>query len=120
MSQIIVGNDMVLQNGLVNTVQVITTSLTITSTSGSAGGHSYMIGVNTDSSAITVTLPSDSSRVNGRTYYIFDSTGSATTYNITINGNGKNIVGNSIATISSPYNGLTVMYSTTAGQWLVI
>ena len=120
MSQIVVGNDVALQNGVVHSIQIISSNLTITSTTGSTGGHSYMIGVDTSSSAITVTLPSDSSRTNGRVYYIFDSVGSANTNNITINGNSKNISGNSTFVITSKYNAVTVVYSSSSNQWLVV
>lgn len=59
--------------------------------------------------APTITLPG--SPVTGDNYSIIDGIGNATTQNITINGNGKNIIGNTTQTLSTNYASITVLYN---------
>lgn len=115
---ITVGYNVKLQSGLINTIQIISTDTTLSNSSGPNSGYSYIIGIDTSSASIIITL--DSTPDNGRTYYVFDSTGNAGTHNITINGNSKNISGSPTLVINSGYNGVTIIYSSTSNSWFVI
>jgi len=117
MPQISIGDDVKLQNGVVYAVRSVTANTTITSTTGPNSGHDYLLLVDSSSIAITVTLPSDSSRETGRSYYIADN-GNAATNTITVNGNGKNISGSTTYTITQDYNTITVVYDGT--NWMII
>jgi hypothetical protein len=122
MPQIVLGNDVQLQNGLVVAYREVSASTTITSTSGPNSGHEYSIGVDTDTNAVTVDLPTTlgNGMEVGRVYFIFDKTGNAATNNITVDpGAGTTISGNATLTVSAAYNSVSVMYLS-AGVWLVV
>lgn len=122
MTSITIGNNLILRSGVVYPLRVVTSDVTITSTSGPTIDHDYMIGVDSTSDSITVTLPSDASRTNGRAYYIFDVAGQAATNNITVSGNGKIISTNSdtSVTINNNYNSVTVVYNDTKDKWFIV
>lgn len=96
-------------------LQHITTNLTVTTSN-------YYISVDTSSSSITVTLIV--SPTNGRTYYIWDCAGNADVKNITVDGNGKLINGNSTLLITRKFQSVTVTFDASAnsgtGAWFVI
>lgn len=122
MSQIIVGNDIALHNGLVNQIQSVNSNTSITSTSGPSSTIPSIIGVHTNSGAITITLPGSSGNglVAGRTYVIFDQDGSAQNNNITIDaGSGISINGSQTTTINQNYGSLTVI-CVSSTQWAII
>lgn len=126
MPQIEIGDDMKSTNGLVGAYQLITSSThTISATSGPNSGNDYMIGINTNS-AKTIYLPVDTARENGRLYYIFDATGGAATYNITIDASQTNdakINGADTYVINSNYNSVTIVCIdnvNTPKQWIII
>lgn len=75
-----------------------------------------IIGIGTLSNIITVTLPA--SPKIGDNYTVKDVNGSATSFNITIAGNGHNIDGSSTSLISSNYGAVEVVF--TGSQWSII
>lgn len=75
----------------------------------------YFIGANTGS-AHTITLLA--SPPTGQALVIKDVTGTASSFNVTIAGNGKNIDGSSSLVISSNYGAASLVYNGT--QWNVI
>lgn len=64
--------------------------------------------------ARTINLPANPT--NGDAYRIKDSTGTASSNNITVSGNGKNIEGTASATINTNYGSLFLVYNGT--QWV--
>jgi hypothetical protein len=68
------------------------------------------------SGAITVTLPA--SPTDGQLLTIKDGAASASTYNITVSGNGHNIDGLSSVLISTNYDTLTVFFG--SSYWSII
>lgn len=76
----------------------------------------YLIAVGNMVSGITVTL--EAFPLTGRTVQIKDANGLASTYNITISGNGHNIDGNSNDIISQAYGSLELIY--TGSKWVSI
>lgn len=75
----------------------------------------FNILVNTGT-AITVNLPAGPA--TGDTYRIKDSTGTASTNNITISGNGNNIEGVSSKTINVNYDKLMVLFNSV--EWIIL
>lgn len=115
-----VTNDIVVNGGIINELQIITSNLTLSNTSGNSGNNSYAIGVDTGSGAVTITLPNDAAKTNGRSYKIFDAGGNASTNNITISGNGLLIGGSSSITISTNYESTLLIYSSVKNKWFSI
>jgi len=76
----------------------------------------FNIMVDTSTLAITVNLPA--TPTTGDAYRIKDSTGTASTHNITVAGNGSNIEGTSTKTINVNFDKLSVLYNGT--QWVLI
>jgi hypothetical protein len=77
----------------------------------------YLISANTSSSAITITLPS--SPVTGEVHIVKDASANAATNNITVSGNGNNIVGTtSASTQVVSLNGASVTYIYNGSVWL--
>lgn len=74
----------------------------------------YFVGATT-SAARAITLPA--SPTTGMTFVIKDITGTASTNNITVSGNGKNIDGSSTNVIATNYASITVIYNGT--QWSI-
>ncbi len=69
----------------------------------------------------TVNLPA--SPTDGQNVVVKDSGGNAATWNIVINGNGKNIDGSGTYTINSNRQSVTLVYSadvTVAGEWVIV
>jgi hypothetical protein len=66
----------------------------------------------TTASTISIKLPS--APTLGRTYIISDISGSANTYNIGINGNGKTVDGSACASITSNYGFKKIIYNGTS------
>lgn len=122
MPQISLGDDVKTLNGLVVAYQEITSTHSITSTSGPNSGNDYMIGVDTSSSALTVNLPTDSSREVGRIYYIFDSQSNAGTNNITIDaGSGNTIDGTQTKIVSTDDSAIALLYiDDTNKKWKIV
>ena len=114
MPQISLGNDVKLQNGVVVAYREVSATTTLTSTSGPNSGFDYMIGVDTDTNAVTGNLPttSENGMEAGRMYYIFDLTGNAGTKNITIDPNNASakISGESTIIINTAYSAVTIAY----------
>jgi hypothetical protein len=79
------------------------------------GAQTAFVPVDT-SSARTVNL--GSTPVSGQKHIIKDNTGTASTHNITLNGNGNNIDGSSTSLININYGSLTVVFNGT--QWNII
>jgi len=75
-----------------------------------------IISVNTISSAPTITL--ESSPLINRRVLIKDANGLASTYNITVNGNGHLIDGNSTAIITQAYGSIDLIFNGT--KWMSI
>ena len=124
MPQIQLGDDVKCSNGLVLSYRTVSTTSTISSTSGTGGTHDYMIGVDTSTNTITINLPTDGARVVGRTYLIFDKTGSAGTRNITVDaGTNAQINGTHTKVINSNHNSITVCCVDATGgseRWNII
>ena len=82
------------------------------------GNNDHIIYADTSSAsgAFTLTLPS--TPVLGLTYKIKDSSGAASTKNVTISGNGKNIDGSSTYVLNLNYAMIELIYNGT--QWNVI
>jgi hypothetical protein len=78
----------------------------------------YIISVGTLSSSITITLPA--SPTNGNTYIVVDAKGSASSYQIVIDGNGNNIAGSSTYNMDIRYESITVVFDSTNSVWVVI
>jgi len=76
----------------------------------------YIISVGTLASSITITLPA--SPATGKSYIIKDANGSASAYNIIINGNGKLIDTISTYTISTNYSAVNLVYNGT--KWMIV
>lgn len=72
--------------------------------------------VDSTGGAFTVTL--ESSPTTNRVLEIIDSTGSCGTFTVTINGNGKNIIGNATALMNASYISFVMVYNGT--QWNLI
>jgi hypothetical protein len=89
---------------------------TITVTTYTVVNADQFIPVDSTSNVITITLPA--SPASGEWHIIADISGAAFTNNITINGNGKNIVGASSFTISAAFNSIYVAYNGT--NWSII
>jgi len=64
---------------------------------------------------ITITL--NSTPINNTTFKIKDISGNAFTYNIIIDGNGKNIDGNSTTSINTNYGAVELMFNDTTNSW---
>lgn len=131
MPQIILGDDIKFQNGLVIPYQsVSSTPYSITTSSGPNSGHEYAMGVDTSSSAITINLPTDNpattgaAKVVGRMYYIFDTSSNAATNNITVAAGGSGTIeGSSTLTISGNGDSVTLLCTAAtsgAGTWKVV
>lgn len=75
-----------------------------------------IISVGTLSSALTINLPAGP--VAGDTYTIKDANGSASSFNITVQGNGSNIDAASSSVISSNYGVLRIVYN--GSKWISI
>ena len=117
MSQVTIGYDVVMENGLVLPVRNISSSgtYTITDTSGPNSSHDHIISVST-TDAVTIELPTAASaRTAGRINYIHAKVAGPS---ITIDGNGKNINGSSTKSLTGDYNSITVTYDGT--DWFII
>ncbi len=95
--------------GMIQTAATKITSYTLLSTD-------YII--RAEGSGITITLPNDGTRVNGRTYNIHNSD---TSNNITIDRNGANINGIADDLTLAAGDSVTIYYNDTAtAGWFVI
>lgn len=83
-----------------------------------AGTTDSYIPVDTTGGVVTITLPPSPN--NGERHIIADVGGNAATNNITVNGNGHNIIGSSSYIITGPYNVLEVAYNTDKTIWVII
>lgn len=72
-----------------------------------------IIYVDSTGGAFTITLPA--SPTTNKELNIIDKSGQCDTYNVTIDGNGKNIIGSSTALMNSKYISYTLIYNGT--QW---
>jgi hypothetical protein len=116
----VVTNDVIVNGGVINELQIVTSNITLSNTTGNFGNNSYAIGVDTSAGEITITLPNDTARTNGRSYKIFDAGGNASTNNITILGNGLLIGGSSSAVINVDYKSILLIYSSSKNKWFSI
>lgn len=69
----------------------------------------------TDSSGGAFTITLEASPLTNRVLEIIDKTGDSGTNNVTINGNGNNIVGNTTALMADAYTGFRLIFNGT--QW---
>ncbi len=76
------------------------------------------VGVDTTTAAVTITLPASPN--DGERHLISDVAGTANTHNITVSGNGHNIIGQSSYIMTGQYNTLTVAYHAGKGIWVII
>lgn len=95
---------------------IYTVHSTITATTYLVVSADQFIPVDSTSNTVTLTLPA--SPATGEWHIIADISGSAPTFNIIINGNGKNIVGSSTFTITNAFNSIQVAYNGT--NWSII
>jgi hypothetical protein len=114
MSQMSIGYDIKFNNGLIVPINTITSNHVISATSGTNSSNDYIISVNTQN-AITITLPSDSSLVNGRTYIINSVVENP---NVTIS--GGTISGSTSVTLTGSYNSIQIIYNSSLNSWIVI
>ncbi len=105
----VLNTDLDINKGLIIKPYIVTTNHTLTHLSSE-----YMISVNTQN-AITITLPNDME--DGRTYVINSLVENP---NITIDGNGKNILDSSTMIIDSSYNSVQLIYNSTKNMWFII
>lgn len=92
-----------------------------TSSSYSLNYSHYFIGVDTLNATgnVTISLPSASGSIAGRSYVIKDETGGAETNNIIIQVSGSDTLdGESTVTIESPYASLNV-YTDGLSKWFI-
>lgn len=92
-------------------------------TSTKTGNYSVLSGdtyipVDTTTSAVTITLPAVPDE--GERHLIADVGGNTSANNITINGNGHNIIGLSSYVITAPYNTLEIAYHSGKAIWVII
>lgn len=76
------------------------------------------VGVDTTSAAVQITLPASPN--DGERHLIADVGGAANTHNITVVGNGHNIIGLSTYIMTGQYNTLVVVYHAGKGIWVII
>ena len=81
--------------------------------------HNYdLIIADTTAGAFTVTLPA--TPTFGETVYFLDGAGTWNTNNLTINGNGSNILGSSsVLVANSPRDNFYLIYYNTSQGWIV-
>jgi hypothetical protein len=77
----------------------------------------FIVLVDSSVSGLTITLPS--SPVDGQVYKIKD-VADAFTNNVTINGNGKNIDGNSSVLINTQRGGVEICYDALINEWIIL
>lgn len=94
------------KEGIIDSSTSITTTYQVLSTD-------QIIYVDSSGGAFTITL--ESAPTTNRQFTIIDSTGSCGANTVTINGNGKNIQGNSTGLLSSDYQAWNLVYNGT--QW---
>lgn len=75
------------------------------------------IGLDSREGVFTVKLPECPK--NGEQYMLVDVGAASATYPITVDGNGKEIVGRATWTIDSPHRPLTVVYSSALSVWFI-
>lgn len=73
---------------------------------------------NTSAAPITVKLPA--APADGDWYEVSDVGGNANTYNITVNGNGHNIVGAGTYVMKVNYQSATFKYVGTTATWMIL
>jgi hypothetical protein len=78
-------------------------------------GDTYLVLVDTSSSAPTITLPA--TPLDGQAFKIKDKSGNALANTITISGNGNNIDGSGSASINTDYGALELVYSLEDDEW---
>lgn len=76
----------------------------------------HIVFVNKPGAAAEITLPA--SPVSGLEYIVKDTSGAAASFNVTVNGNGKNIDGSGTYVISTNYGSVRVLYDGT--EWWVL
>lgn len=104
-----IGDKITFQSGLVQNAKTLTSNTTLDDT--------YYI-VRVEGSSITITLPADATRVNGRTYYIHNSHASSS---VTVARNGAEINGDTNDYTLSAGNSITIYYNSTAtAGWFII
>lgn len=83
-------------------------------------GTDYVIACDTSAGAITIKLPL--APTDGQSYWIYDVGGAVALNNITINGNGKNIVGGGASAgskvLSVAYSGAYLVWNNSANTWM--
>jgi len=90
----------------------------VTSTPYTASSSDYYIGVNTGSAAI-VQLPLASTLDSGQTFIVKDESGNASTYNITVQTSGSDVIdGQSNQTIESDYGSIS-LYSNGTDKFFI-
>lgn len=101
-------------NTKIQSLQTIVITASYTVNSGSTPDCIILCNASTP---ITVSLPSSPNV--GDTYYVKDKSGNASTNNITVSGNGKNIDGNSTYPINRNYESASFTFDSSAGWNLI-
>ena len=104
-------NTFQINSGYIVSGRTVTANTTLTATD-------FVLGVNTASTGITVTLLQ--SPENWRRFEVFDQSGNANTHNIIVSsGNGSmNINGATLATISASYGAAAYTFNPGTGNWM--
>lgn len=106
---ITISDKLIVNSGIVFEAVTLTTSNTLTDVD-----HI----VHVEGSSITITLPSDAARTNGRLYYIHNSHASE---DVTIGRNGANINGSASDLTLNAGDSITIYYNdTVTAGWFVI
>lgn len=105
-----IGGSISNQSDLYSTFLTIGGTLKLTARSVSANANilttDYYIGCNSSSGTITLTLPSIATVPSGQEFVVKDEGGQAGVNNITVDGNGSLIDGNSTFALKAPYEGI--------------
>jgi hypothetical protein len=93
-----------------------TTNVTTTTTNYNVLPSDAVMAVGTLSGSISITL--ESAPAIGRTVTVKDANGSASSFNITISGNGHNIDGNTSLVIAQSYGTVQLVYN--GSKWMAL
>jgi len=101
---------------ITNTYSGETTILIVSGNTSISNTGNFLVICNTGSNALNIDLPA--SPLNKQAVRFKDS-GNGLAHNVTVNGNGKLIEGDSFAVINSNYGAFEVMFISSINKWLV-
>lgn len=105
-----IGGSISSQSDLFSTFLTIGGTLKLTARSISANANilstDYYIGCNSSSGLITLTLPDLATIPSGQEFVVKDEAGQAGVNNITVDGNGSLVDGNSTFVLKAPFEGI--------------